>query len=101
MGTKYTAWYSVDGNERLSCETDWEIEAYLSDIPGMVETDSTRYHDWVVEDCAEDYHHNHDGYESRWPLKFTLYATEDGPALGVFDVEREYEPTFSAREAKP
>lgn len=47
-------------------------------------------------DAAEDYHSNHDGWEARWPLTFAIYETEDGPEVGRFTVEREYEPQFNA-----
>ena len=51
--------------------------------------------DWVAEDCAEDFHSNHDGWESKWPLDFKVWY-DFGEVLGVFQIEREYEPLFSA-----
>lgn len=49
-----------------------------------------------AKECADDYDSNHDGWECRWPLKFTLYRTETSPSLGVFVVEKEAQPVFSA-----
>ena len=85
MSRAYTVWYSAsDGSDRFPCRTSWEINAYL----------------WIAEDCADDYHSNHDGWESSWPLNITLYETEDGPAIAEFIVERESQPVFYASKAK-
>jgi hypothetical protein len=50
----------------------------------------------AAELYAEYVHDNCDGYESTWPLKFRVRkpdgTTED------FEVEREYDPTFTARK---
>jgi hypothetical protein len=99
MSKKYSVWYSTDagGECRHNCSTGWEIRATLSDIPGMEETDERRYLRYVAQDCAEDYHSNHDGWECSWPITFTLYDSEDGPALACFEIERESEPVFYAR----
>lgn len=53
----------------------------------------------IAELCAADFHSNHDGWECRWPRQFTLYASDVGPALAVFDVDREAEPVFYASPA--
>lgn len=52
----------------------------------------------VAMDAAEDYHANHDGWESIWPLVFIIYESEEGPEIARFDVEREVEPHFYAWE---
>lgn len=52
----------------------------------------------VAVEAAEDYHANHDGWESVWPLDFFIYDTEDGPPIGRFEVERETVPQFFAWE---
>ena len=49
-------------------------------------------------DAAEDYHGNHDGWESAWPIDFYIYESEDGPPVGRFEVERETVPQFHAWE---
>ena len=58
------------------------------------------WRDWdlVVTDLAMDFHANHDGWESSWPLQIRIY--EDGVELARFSVEREHEPTFLAHELK-
>ncbi|ELT3494778.1 hypothetical protein R8002_003579 [Citrobacter freundii] len=48
----------------------------------------------IVQDAAEDYWENHDGWESHWPLNIELFV--DGVSVGVFEVVMEMEPTFSA-----
>jgi hypothetical protein len=49
-------------------------------------------------DAGEDYWNNHDGWESKWPLTFFIYESEDGPPVGAFEVEMETVPQFSVRE---
>jgi len=39
----------------------------------------TEFMDWVVEDCANDYHSHHDGWGSSWPITFRIW-TESGEA---------------------
>ena len=55
----------------------------------------TEFMDWVVEDCANDYHSEHDGWESSWPITFRIW-TESGEVLGDYLVERDYDPVFRA-----
>jgi hypothetical protein len=54
--------------------------------------------DWscVVTDLADDYHSNHDGWESAWPLEFRIY--KHGVEKARFSIEREYSPEFYALE---
>ncbi len=102
MAKKHTVWYATsEGDYRYDCLTDWEIEAPLCDIPGLEERNAARYHSYIAQDCAEDYHGNHDGWESSWPLTFILYASEEGPEIARFEVERESEPVFYATRVKP
>lgn len=56
--------------------------------------------DWscVVTDLANDFHSNHDGGESDWPLEFRIYKR--GKEVARFTVEREHEPQFYAYELK-
>jgi len=51
--------------------------------------------DVVVEEAAEDYHDNHDGYEDSWPIDFFLFDL-NGTLLESFTVEREASPVFNA-----
>ena len=57
----------------------------------------TEFMDWVVEDCANDYHSEHDGWESSWPLTLRIW-TETGEVLGDYLVERDYDPVFYAHK---
>lgn len=50
--------------------------------------------EWLAEDAAKDYHSNHDGWEASWPIKLALF--KDDICLGKFEVELEFEPSFSA-----
>lgn len=75
-------WYSTDGETRYQLPT---IFAEWRDI---------------AVDAAEDYHHNHDGWEAEWPVDIAIYETEEGPMLARFRVERETVPQFSAYELK-
>lgn len=56
------------------------------------------WRDWdlVVTDLAKDFHTNHDGWESSWPIQIRIY--EDRTEVARFMVEREHEPTFFAHE---
>lgn len=58
----------------------------------------------VARKCAE-YHHDHrDGWDLSWPIKLELVQVNDDGAvwcsLGVWDIERETVPVFSARKSK-
>ena len=79
--------YSV---EEVCSESLYEAEVTGGDI------------DWLTaQECAEDYHHNHDGWELQsWPYTFALRAKEDGPIVARFAVDRESEPRFSATALK-
>jgi hypothetical protein len=46
----------------------------------------------LAEVAAEDYHHNHDGWERRWPIVFTLIL--DGGVTCDVSVDREDVPAF-------
>lgn len=57
--------------------------------------------DWsmIVDELADDFHSNHDGWEASWPLQIRVY--ERGQEVARFQVEREYEPSFIAWELDP
>lgn len=58
--------------------------------------------EWLVQDCAEDFFHNHDGYEIQsWarhddPLKFHIWI--NSTTKRTFNVWCNYKPTFSLVE---
>lgn len=53
-------------------------------------------HEDIAEMCAQDWHTEKDGWEGEWPRVFSLYRDKTGPAFARFEVQREYEPQFSA-----
>ncbi len=56
--------------------------------------------DYLAEECAENYHNEHDGWESEWPLTFVLYETENGPERARMSVDRESVPSFTATKVE-
>lgn len=50
--------------------------------------------DWrlVATDLADDYHSNHDGWESNWPIELRIYKNAECVWKG--EVDREMEPAF-------
>lgn len=50
----------------------------------------------AAELCAKHWHDERDGLEGEWPRVFSLYRDKTGPAFARFEVQREYEPQFSA-----
>lgn len=56
--------------------------------------------DCLAEECAENYHSEHDGWEATWPLTFAMHETEDGPERARMNVEREAVPSFTATKVE-
>lgn len=54
--------------------------------------------DSCIETCAEYYHDNCDGWEDQWPLLFMLWIEDQ--YLGTFEIERDFEPVFSANKVE-
>jgi len=76
---KYKIWYSVDDDEhRYTLEGEYML---------------------CAEDCADDFHNQHDGWECSWPKTFVLYDSATSPEMGRYTVEREVEPVFYATKA--
>jgi len=76
-------------------------DGYRYKLPGEranwdADCDSDADLEFLAEEAAADFHSEHDGWESAWPLTITLYDGKDGPELGQFTVDREYEPSFHA-----
>jgi GH43 family beta-xylosidase len=59
---------------------------------------------WLVEDMADDYVRNHDGWEIclSWQGEYREFAVwdTDKTFIGKFDVMMEYTPTFTAWRKK-
>ena len=64
-------------------------------IPKCTENEFGAGLSWAAEMAAEDYHTNHDGWESTWPLTFVILNDELNE-LGRFSVDREAVPHFHA-----
>lgn len=84
MPIRQTYWYSTAD----SADARYELAGTLRPLRD------------VAIDAAEDYHANHDGWESSWPLDFLIYESEEGPAVARFEIERETVPQFYAWERK-
>lgn len=69
----------------------FEIEVKYQNIDYSVED--------VAEEAAEDYYHNHDGWDSSWPQIIYVW-NEDEEYLGASEVEMEAQPHFYAYSAK-
>lgn len=73
---------------------DVEDEWYFSE-PQTIEAPDWYSKEDVAESVAEKYHSENDGWEDDWPVKFRIYAP-NSEEFTVINVDREYEPTFSA-----
>ena len=80
-------WYCVDDSDYRNAH-----QLIVKDRP-------PHYWECIAEECADDYHSNHDGYESSWPLRFFIRESEEGPIIAMFDVDREVVPQFTVRKA--
>ena len=80
-------YYAIDHEPNIEFDDAYEFES----------DHDTEFMDWVVEDCASDYHSEHDGWESSWPITFRIW-TESGEVLGDYLVERDYDPVFYAHK---
>ena len=54
----------------------------------------------VAEDCADDYHSNHDGWECSWPIELVVLSQFANEPLGTFEIDRETTPVFYAHEVR-
>lgn len=55
--------------------------------------------EFLAKQAAEDYHSKHDGWESSWPIPFTIWDNS-GKLIGKYTVERDVEPVFYAYKIK-
>lgn len=85
-------WYSVgrDHDERFELRLNWACALDLHEDQQL-----------AAKDCAADFHSEHDGWESAWPMEFALYASEYGPEVARLNVERDYDPVFYALHVPP
>lgn len=80
--------YRYNRSETMGPEDYNEFKSNFSDSNG----------EWLAEAAAENYHNKHDGWDSSWPITLTIQR-EDGTIIGVYDIDREIIPQFSAQEA--
>ena len=85
--TKETTPDEITENARYEFESDNEYCIEDGDLSGFR---------FLVEECANQYHDDHDGWESDWPCFFMLWI--DGEYLGMFETELQYDPTFTAEK---
>lgn len=84
-------WYTAgEDDTRFPLRLDWVCALELHEDQVL-----------AAQDCALDFHGEHDGWEASWPLEIALYASEDGPEIARLNVERDYDPTFMARHVPP
>lgn len=77
-------------------ENGYRFEVTLMDNLDLAEDG---WHEYIAEQCAEDWHNNRDGFEGEWPRVFVLFADNAGPPVARFEVERETVPQFNASPA--
>ena len=102
MSARYRVWcLSWEDTEDDGMEVVWYPA--LGPVPAP-EKDTV--YDWRVSDAKSaaeayaDFAHSHrDGYECSWPLTFRV-RSPDGSTQD-FEVERDFDPVFSARAVKP
>lgn len=79
----------IDHNPNCEFDDAYEIES----------ASDAEFADWIAEDAANDYHSEHDGWESHWPLTFRIWD-DQGKLLGDYNVDRDYDPVFHASEVR-
>jgi len=77
-----------------------EDDAYFEDAFLIESAYELLIHDTlIIEECAEDYFNNRDGWESRnWPKTFILWDDLNGRLLGKYEVDMEAIPHFYAHK---
>jgi hypothetical protein len=83
-----TLYYNEDGDD--------EGRRHQVTLIADYDLDDDTWNDSIAEQCAEDWHSNHDGWEASWPRVFSLYRQKTGPSFARFEVERETVPQFNA-----
>ena len=78
-----------------SASADATAHRFRLDLPQDLDVHDSADRVGLVEECADDWHSNHDGWEAKWPRMFVLYESKEGPALERFEVDREANPIFS------
>ena len=74
-------------------EIENDGERYEFDHNGASDWETGRV--WIAEAAAEDFFHNHDGWEASWPIEFSIFEAGD-KFLGTFSVDCKAVPQFLA-----
>lgn len=82
-----TLWYAVDGNEYPY------FVPFRTPLCRLEEHSRAR----LAELCAQDYHEQHDGKASRWPIIVELRELPGGPIFSRHTVDLESAPIFLAK----
>jgi len=69
-------------------------ERYSVEVFGIYDISDEMDRKMLMQDAAEDFHHNRYGVECSWPLVFALHETEEGPEVARYSIERETVPSF-------
>lgn len=85
--------YIADSKDEASSEITNNLRYQLPDDHDFNAGDDLES---CIEACAEYYHSDCDGWEDKFPLLFMLWI--DDQYLGTFEVEREFDPVFSAKK---
>ena len=75
---------------------DHGTDRYSIEVPDTYCLERTFEQKEIAERCAQAYSHEGNGWETRWPLVFVLYATADGDEVARLLVDMEAEPMFTA-----
>ena len=79
-----------------SASDDETAHRYQVTLIADYDLDDNTWNDSIAEQCADDFHSEHDGWEASWPRVFALYRDNKSPAFARFEVEREMVPQFNA-----
>lgn len=82
-----TFWYAIDKSEF----------PYFVPFSTPISQLSDKHRARVAELCAADYHDEHQGQASRWPVVVELKDLPGGPVVSRHSVERQSAPVFLAK----
>ena len=77
------------------------IEAYGGSLKDAIPFES-KYTDtpnYIAEDAATCFFENYDGWESSWPLVFSIFTMKNR-FIGDFEIELESTPVFTATKIR-
>lgn len=80
------------------CVSDSECDECFYSLKTDMRYDlsNSDHKEWLGELIGLDFHAMHDGWQSSWPLAFSIHEIEGGPELYRVFVSLHSEPVFSA-----